>query len=264
MNPHRTPIALTIAGSDPSGGAGIQADLKVFHQHGVYGMSVITLLTVQNTVNVEQVQVLDSALVSDQLAAVLDDIPPQAAKTGALGAAPVIAAVSRAATHFRFPLVVDPVMVSTHGAALLESDAIKVVLDELLPAALLITPNMDEAALLTDRPVKDLEQMIVAAEQLRARGAQNVLIKGGHLPHEACDVLLTDELTLLPSPRIETPHTHGTGCALSAAITANLACGVPLPEAVLHAKSFISEAIETNPQLGHGRGPLNFFASGRQ
>jgi hydroxymethylpyrimidine/phosphomethylpyrimidine kinase len=255
------PIALTIAGSDPSGGAGIQADLKTFHQFGVYGEAVITLLTVQNTVRVSRVEVMPPALVLEQLAAVLEDIPPGAAKTGALGSADMVEAVARAAADFAFPLVVDPVMISKHGLSLLPDAAVGAIRTLLLPRAFLITPNVPEAEALAGMKILTLQDMRGAACRLREMGAQAVLIKGGHLEGDAIDLLLDgDAWREFPAPRVATPHTHGTGCTYSAAITAGLAQGLALTVAVARAKRFIHEAIRTNPGLGHGSGPVNHHA----
>jgi hydroxymethylpyrimidine/phosphomethylpyrimidine kinase len=248
------PIALTIGGSDPSGGAGIQADLKTFHQFGVYGEAAITLITVQNSTRVSCVEILRPDLVSEQIAAVVEDIPPAAAKTGALGSSEVIRAVARAAAAFSFPLVVDPVMISKHGAPLGGGG-----IEELLPHAFLITPNLPEAEALTgtDDPRR-------AACRLREMGARAVLIKGGHAEGDATDLLYDGvDFTEFPAPRIATPHTHGTGCTYSAAITAGLAIGLPLRDAVARAKRFIHQAIATNPGLGRGCGPVNHFCEVR-
>jgi len=255
------PVALTIAGSDPSGGAGIQADLKTFHQFEVYGEAVITLLTVQNTVRVSRVDVVDPALVLEQLSAVIEDIPPGAAKTGALGSAAMVTAVARAAEHFRFPLVVDPVMVSKHGLSLLPGDAVDAIRDQLLPRAYLITPNVPEAEALSGVNIASPEDARIAAERLISMGARTVLVKGGHLEGDAIDVLFDGtQWHEFRAPRVITPHTHGTGCTYSAAITAGLANGLPLAEAVGRAKKFIHEAIRTNPGLGSGSGPVNHHA----
>jgi hydroxymethylpyrimidine/phosphomethylpyrimidine kinase len=255
------PIALTIAGSDPSGGAGIQADLKTFHQFGVYGEAVIALLTVQNTVRVARVVVMPPALVLEQLAAVLEDIPPGAAKTGALGSAEMVEAVARAAEDFKFPLVVDPVMVSKHGLSLLPDAAVAAIRERLLPRAFLITPNVPEAEALTGMEIRTLDDMRRAASRLRELGARAVLIKGGHLEGDATDLLIDGaQFYEFPATRVATSHTHGTGCTYSAAITALLALAYPLPEAVARAKTFITEAIRTSPGLGSGRGPVNHHA----
>ena len=248
-------MALTIAGSDPSGGAGIQADLKTFHQFGVYGEAVITLITVQNTRGVRRVDVLDPDLVVEQIRAVLEDIPPQAAKTGALGNRAVAEAIARAAASFDFPLVVDPVMISKHGLPLWDGPMPRI-------HAYLITPNLHEAGALTGLPVDDLESMRLAARKLGESNASNILIKGGHLRGDAVDLLFTTEGKFheFAALRIDTLHTHGTGCTYSAAITAELAKGTSLVTAIGRAKSFITEAIRTNPGLGGGCGPLNHFA----
>jgi hydroxymethylpyrimidine/phosphomethylpyrimidine kinase len=256
------PIALTIAGSDPSGGAGIQADLKTFHQFGVYGEAVITLLTVQNSVRVSRVVVMPPALVLEQLAAVLEDIPPAAAKTGALGSAEMVEAVARAAGDFPFPLVVDPVMVSKHGLSLLPDAAVAAIRERLLPRAFLITPNVPEAEALTGLTIRTLEDMRGAVCHLLELGARAVLIKGGHLEGDATDLLFDGtRWHEFPAPRVATPHTHGTGCTYSAAITAALARGLALADAVALAKRFIHEAIRTNPGLGQGSGPVNHHAA---
>lgn len=259
--PAKPPVALTIAGSDPSGGAGIQADLKTFHQFGVYGEAAITLLTVQNTTSVSRVQVMSPGMVADQIRAVVADIPPGAAKTGALGSAEMIAAVASEAAKFRFPLVVDPVMISKHGAPLLPVSATDSLRRLLLPACYLVTPNLFEAAELTGTDIDDLEGMKEAAARIAGMGPAAVLVKGGHLTAEARDILYLDgAIHEYPSDRIDTPHTHGTGCTYSAAITACLARGMALPAAVAVAKRFITEAIRSAPGLGRGQGPVNHFA----
>lgn len=252
------PVALTIAGSDPSGGAGLQADLKTFHQFGVYGEAVVTLITVQNTVRVDRVETLAPDLVLAQIRAVVDDIPPRAAKTGALGNAAVIDAVAEAAKTFTFPLVVDPVMISKHGARLIEAGS----LARLIERAYLLTPNLPEAAELVGFTVDDRDSMHRAAVALAAMGAKNVLVKGGHLTGDALDLLYLEggECQEFSAARIDTVHTHGTGCTYSAAITAELAKGTGLVQAVSLAKTFVSEAIRSNPGLGHGSGPVNHFA----
>jgi len=258
------PVALTIAGSDPSGGAGLQADLKTFHQFGVYGEAVVTLVTVQNSMRVSRVEVLSRDLVLEQIAAVLQDMPPDAAKTGALGSAEMVEAVARAAAEFGFPLVVDPVMVSKHGLPLLPEAAVHAIRQHLLPRAALVTPNIPEAEALTGIPIRTLDDMRRAARRICEMGARAALIKGGHTPGEDSTDILFDGATWsdFPAPRIATRHTHGTGCTFSAAITAGLARGQSLREAVARAKRFIQEAIRTNPGLGHGAGPVNHFAKG--
>ncbi len=261
--PKHLAVALTIAGSDPSGGAGIQADLKTFHQFGVYGAAAITLLTVQNTTLVERIECLPPDLIVQQIRAVMEDIPPGAGKTGALGNRAIIEAVAELAADFRFPLVVDPVMISKHGAPLLADDARATLLIKLLPCAYLLTPNLPEAGALAGIAVNDLAGMREAATRLAGCGAKNVLVKGGHLKEGAAiDVLWHDGHWYdFPAPRIDTKHTHGTGCTYSAAITASLALGLALPEAVATAKRFIQEAIRTAPGLGRGCGPVNHHAN---
>jgi len=253
-----TAVALTIAGSDPSGGAGLQADLKTFHRHGVYGMSVVTLLTVQNTRRVAGVHFVEPRFVLAQLDAVLDDIPPTAAKTGALGSAALVAALAERAATFGFPLVVDPVMISKHGDPLLDQEAVALLRSRLLPHATLVTPNMPEAAALAEMEVHDPQSMARAAERISLCGVPNVLVKGGRLEGRAVDVLYADgEVHRFATPHIDTRHTHGTGCVFSAAITARLARGEALVAAVQAAKEFVMQAIRSAPGLGGGCGPTN-------
>jgi hydroxymethylpyrimidine/phosphomethylpyrimidine kinase len=255
-------VALTIAGSDPSGGAGIQADLKTFQQFGIYGEAVITLLTVQNTRTVSRLHTLSADLVAEQIQAVLADIPPAAAKTGALGTVEIIETVAALAGSFDFPLVVDPVMVSKHGARLLAPEAETVLRLMLLPRAFLVTPNLYEAEALTGLSIRGKEDMQAAAERVFDFGCPNVLIKGGHLIGQPVDLLYgRDGSHFFEGTRVETRHTHGTGCACSAAITAELALGRSLQDAIAQAKDFVQRAIETAPGLGAGNGPLNFNTS---
>jgi hydroxymethylpyrimidine/phosphomethylpyrimidine kinase len=254
-------VALTIAGSDPSGGAGLQADLKTFHQFGVYGEAVITVITAQNTTCIDRVECLDPALVSDQIRSVLRDIPPAAAKLGALGCRGIIEAVAAAAKGFDFPLVVDPVMISKHGIPLLKDDGIQALREMLIPLAYLLMPNLPEAEVLAGIQVDDEASMREAARRLVGGGARNVLIKGGHLNGAPLDILLHDgDWFEFPSERVVTRHTHGTGCTHSAAITASLAQGKELPAAVQAAKQYIQECIRSAPGIGHGFGPVNHFA----
>ncbi|MBI3313722.1 MAG: bifunctional hydroxymethylpyrimidine kinase/phosphomethylpyrimidine kinase [Candidatus Omnitrophica bacterium] len=257
------PIALTLAGSDPSGGAGIQADLKTFHQMGVYGMSVITLLTVQNTQRLDEVSVLNPDLVMKQLNTVLEDITPGAAKTGALGSAEVIEALGERAARFDFPLVVDPVMISKHGAALMEDSARarQILCKKLLPHAFLVTPNIPEASILSGISIQNKSSLERAAKIIADFGPSAVLVKGGHAQESAEDILFYEgKFHSFSAARITTEHTHGTGCTHSAAITAYLAKGMDLLTAVGEAKKFITRAIETNPGLGRGMGPVNHQA----
>jgi hydroxymethylpyrimidine/phosphomethylpyrimidine kinase len=254
-------IALTIAGSDPGGGAGIQADLRTFHQFGVYGTSVVTLITVQNTVRMSRVEPLDAGLVGEQFDAVLEDLTPDAIKTGALGTAAIIEAV--AAREFACPLVIDPVMMGKHGMALMNSDAQSAMRRLLLPRAALVTPNLDEAAEMAGIPVHDPESMREAARRIAGLGARAVLVKGGHLEGDAIDILWDgSEFTEFRMPRVESRHTHGTGCVYSGAITAGLARGLSVVEAVAKAKGFVFQAIRSAPGIGRGAGPLNLWAEG--
>ncbi|MDP9172046.1 MAG: bifunctional hydroxymethylpyrimidine kinase/phosphomethylpyrimidine kinase [Acidobacteriota bacterium] len=253
------PVALTIAGSDCGGGAGIQADIRTFHQLGVYGTCAITLVTVQNSRRFSRVQLLDPGLIREQIEAVLEDFAPGAVKTGALGTRAAVEAV--AACDFSHPLVIDPVLISKHGVALADQSVLPALRKLLLPRAALITPNLDEAAALSGVPVGNVDQMRTAAERMAGWGAKAVLIKGGHLEGDAVDVLWADgAFREFRAPRIATKHTHGTGCTLSAAITALLARGLPMQQAVAGGKDFVTEAIRTAPGLGGGSGPLNHWA----
>ena len=253
-------IALTIAGSDSGGGAGIQADLKTFQQFGVFGTSVIVALTAQNTLGVRAVEVVPEAMVSAQLIALAEDLPPAALKTGMLAEAGLVRRVARSIRENGWaPLVVDPVMVSSSGTRLLTTEAEEVVREDLLPLAALVTPNLDEAAILTGRVVHDVATMERAGATLLRFGAGAALIKGGHLSGDTItDVLVTpDGSRHFSSPRIDTKSLHGTGCTLSAAITAGFALGWPLEAAVAHGLDFVHRAIAAAPGLGGGLGPLN-------
>jgi hydroxymethylpyrimidine/phosphomethylpyrimidine kinase len=254
-------VALTIAGSDPSGGAGIQADLKTFHQFGVYGQAVISLLTVQNTRQVSRVETVPVDFVLEQLEAVIADMPPAAAKTGALGSTEIVECIAKLARTFNFPLVVDPVMISKQGAPLLSRTAAEALKDKLLPCAALITPNIPEAEVLSGIQIEDESDIRSAGEHLLALGCKAVLIKGGHSTGEPVDFLFeASDFTTFPGIRVHSARTHGTGCVYSAAITALLAKGYELKRAVAGAKDFIQCAIETAPDLGSGNGPINHFA----
>jgi hydroxymethylpyrimidine/phosphomethylpyrimidine kinase len=236
----------------------LQADLKTFHRFGVYGEAVVTLITAQNTVTLERVETLAPDLVLAQIHAVLSDIPPRAAKTGALGNTALMEAVAEAAKDFSFPLVVDPVLISKRGARLGEMSSF----EKLIARAYLLMPNLHEASELVGFPVNNRDSMRRAAEILIGMGARNVLIKGGHLEGDALDLLYLEggDVQEFSAVRIDTPHTHGTGCTYSAAITAELAKGTGLVQAVSLAKTFVTEAIRSNPGLGRGSGPLNHFA----
>jgi hydroxymethylpyrimidine/phosphomethylpyrimidine kinase len=251
-------VALTIAGSDPSGGAGIQADLKTFQAFGVYGESAVTLITVQNSVRISRVEILQPGLVREQIAAAIEDIPPAAAKTGALGSREIVEAVAEMAADFTFPLVVDPVLIGKHGARLLAEDAEQAFREQLLPRAAVLTPNIPEAEALTGLRAQKPGGVHRMAERLRGMGARAVIIKGGHSNGEPVDVLFDGaKFHEFSSPRVETRHTHGTGCAHSAALAACLALGLPLVEAAARAKQYVYQAIRANPGLGAGNGPVN-------
>jgi len=261
--PEAACVVLTIAGSDSGGGAGIQADLKTFQRFGVYGASALTLVTVQNTVGVRAVELLSTGLITQQIAAVAEDFEVRAAKTGALGSEKIIEAVAAAVEeHGISNLVVDPVMISKHGDQLLDTGAVETLKARLFPKASLVTPNLHEAAALLGRVVASEEEMREAARVVCDLGAAAALVKGGHLPGgEAVDLLYDgSDFVRLAAPRIETPHTHGTGCTYSAAITALLARGKTLAEAAREAKDFISRAIARAPGIGHGHGPVDHTA----
>jgi len=258
-------IALTIAGSDSGGGAGIQADLKTFHQFGVFGTSVVCAVTAQNTQGVRAWQALPPALVTEQLDAVADDLPPQAVKSGMLGSAEVVAAVAAGIARRRLPhYVLDPVMVATSSDRLLDPAAERLLVERLVPLAELVTPNLDEARILVQQDVTTPEAMERAGRVLLERGARAALIKGGHLPGDTIvDVLVSaGGVRRFTHPRIDTTSTHGTGCTLSAAVTAGLAHGRALERAVEDALDFVQRAIAAAPGLGRGRGPLNHFVPG--
>lgn len=257
-------IALTIAGSDSGGGAGIQADLKTFHQFGVFGTSAIVALTAQNTRGVRAVHAAPVGFVRQQLDALADDLPPDAVKTGMLAEPELVQLVAAVVRERAWaPLVVDPVMVATSGDRLLTKAAEAVVRTELLPLAAIVTPNLDEAELLTGAAVRDVDAMERAGEQLLHFGAGAALVKGGHLAGPGIiDVLVTPTgARRFERPRIHTTSTHGTGCTLSAGIAAGLALGRPLEEAVEAAIDFVHRAMESAPALGGGHGPLNHQVS---
>jgi hydroxymethylpyrimidine/phosphomethylpyrimidine kinase len=252
--------ALTIAGSDSGGGAGIQADLKTFAVLGVWGMSAVTSVTVQNTLGVTGASDVPPEVVGAQIRAVAGDIGVDAAKTGMLSSAAIVEAVADAVEQTGIPnLVVDPVFVSKHGHPLLREDAVKALRSRILPLAALITPNLPEAAGLAGFDVRTRDDMRKAAEALLSMGAQAVLVKGGHLDGPAADDLLVDRdrEQWLEAERIDTPNTHGTGCVLSAAVAAFLALGQALPDAVAAAKAFVSQAIRHARTVGEGIGPVD-------
>jgi hydroxymethylpyrimidine kinase/phosphomethylpyrimidine kinase len=262
-----TPVtALTIAGSDSGGGAGAQADLKTFAAHGVHGTSALSAVTAQNTAEVRGVVALAPGFVRLQIEAVLDDMDVRAVKTGMLANRGIVEEVAALAAAGRLPnLVVDPVLVSSSGHALLEPDGVAAYLELLLPHALVATPNLREAAVLTGVAVEALGStgaMAAAAEQIRARGPQLVVVKGGHLTESAADVVAGPEgVTVLEGTRVPTGNDHGTGCSLSAAIAANLALGAEVLEAVRAAKAFVAKGLAgaAGWRLGQGHGPIDHF-----
>ena len=258
--------ALTIAGSDSGGGAGIQADLKTFQRFGVFGTSAITAITAQNTHGVRMWEPVSADLVRAQIDAVAEDLPPAAFKTGMLGNAALVSTVSRAIRELSLRnYVLDPVMVATSGDLLLEEDAVRVIRDELLPLAVLATPNLDEAAILVGEAIGDEDEMARAAEKIVTEmGAHAVLLKGGHLStgDRVVDILYDGAVRAFRGARIDTTSTHGTGCTLSAAIAAQLAKGESLHAAVRTSIDYVQSAIATAPRIGGGHGPLNHMAGG--
>jgi len=269
------PIALTIAGSDSGGGAGIQADLKTFHQFGVYGTSAIVAVTAQNTKGVRAVHPIPPEIVAAQLDALADDLPPNAVKTGMLATKPLVELVAERLRRHRWSAyVLDPVMVASSGDRLLDADAEAAVREQLVPLAQVVTPNLEEASILVGFPVRDPDTMERAGRALIAMGARAALIKGGHLEgDELLDVLVEpDEVIRFPHTRIDTESTHGTGCTLSAAITAGLArwhvtnrgLPPPLPELVGLGLDYVHRAIAAAPKLGEGHGPVNHLVPTEQ
>lgn len=253
--------ALTIAGSDSGGGAGIQADLKTFSALGVYGMSVITAVTAQNTQEVRSVQDIDISIIKDQIEAVFDDIPVDAVKIGMLSSATTADAVAQSLQKYHPKFVVlDPVMVSKGGHHLLQPNAISAVKEILIPLATLITPNIPEAEVLVNKTIHSPEDMKDACLALQSLGAKAILLKGGHLNGDPNDLLFDGkEFTWIKGVRIHTKNTHGTGCTLSSAIAANLAKGDSLIEAIQKAKKYITMAITHSLNIGKGHGPTNHF-----
>ncbi|MEE8243329.1 MAG: bifunctional hydroxymethylpyrimidine kinase/phosphomethylpyrimidine kinase [candidate division NC10 bacterium] len=255
--------ALTIAGSDSGGGAGIQADLKTFTAFQVYGLSVLTAITAQNTLGVQGVETLPPDFVTLQIRSVLSDIGADAGKTGMLATNEIVAAVAEGVREFQLPnLVVDPVMVSATGHRLLDEDAVEAVKTLLFPLATVVTPNLDEATILWGEKVNDLNGMKEAAKAIKALGPRYVLVKGGHLSGpKILDVLYDGKrFEVWDTPKIPTEHTHGSGCTISAAIAAGLAKGHEVKEAVDTAQRYIHAAIRTAVKIGKGKGPVNHLA----
>jgi len=257
-------IALTIAGSDSGGGAGIQADLKTFQQFGVFGTSVVVAVTAQNTLRVTSVHAVPPDTVRAQVEALAGDLPPAAVKSGMLATGELVEVVAELLTRYRFPnYVCDPVMVATSGDRLLDRDAERAIREALLPLATVVTPNLYEAAILVARPVETVDHMEEAGQTLCDMGAGAALVKGGHLADgDIVDVLVAAETVhRYTHPRLDTTSTHGTGCTLSAAIAAGLALGYDLPTAVERALGFVHRAMAHAPGLGSGHGPLNHFVA---
>jgi hydroxymethylpyrimidine/phosphomethylpyrimidine kinase len=254
--------ALTIAGSDSSAGAGLQADLKTFAAHGVYGTCAVTAVTAQNTLGVVCWTALSADLVTAQIEAVAGDLGADAVKTGMLATAAIVEAVGAAIESLELSnVVVDPVMIAKGGHRLLEDDAIAALRAELVPRAMIVTPNVPEAEALSGVRIRGVADMHEAARRIRALGPRVVLVKGGHLEGaEVVDVVAADaDAFELRRPRIATPHTHGTGCTYASAIAANLALGRGLREAIERARDYVDSAIRHAPGLGHGHGPLGHF-----
>ncbi|MBW4697059.1 MAG: bifunctional hydroxymethylpyrimidine kinase/phosphomethylpyrimidine kinase [Aphanocapsa lilacina HA4352-LM1] len=254
--------ALTIAGSDSGGGAGLQADLRTFAFHKVHGMSAVTCLTAQNTLGVQGVMPVEPDFVALQVEVVAGDIGLDAVKTGMLLNAGIIARVARLAAELPLPnLVVDPVMVSRTGAQLIDDDAVAALKNKLLPLAMLVTPNLHEARLLSGIAIETVADMQTAARRIAALGARSVLIKGGALAvGRGTDVWYDGgECVVLMGDTVDTPHTHGTGCTLAAAIAANLALGLPLREAIVQAKAYVTAALCHSLAIGRGQGPVGHF-----
>jgi hydroxymethylpyrimidine/phosphomethylpyrimidine kinase len=254
------PRALTIAGSDSGSGAGIQADLKTFAALGIYGLSALTAITAQNTEGVRAALELPTDLIEAQIDAVLEDIGADAAKTGMLSSPEIIETVAGRVRKWNLRLVVDPVMRAKGGAPLLRPEAVTALREQLLPLAEVITPNLPEAEVLVEKPIETLKEMREAAQAIHDMGPRYVVVKGGHRSTEPIDVYFDGKIfEELRAERIQTQHTHGTGCTFSAAITGFLAGGLSVSDAVLGAKRYVTEAIRNAPGLGHGHGPVDHF-----
>lgn len=260
-----TPNILSIAGSDPSGGAGIQADIKTISANGGYAMAVVTALTAQNTLGVRMVEMVTPQMVAAQIAAIREDIRIDAVKIGMLGSAKIVETVTTALDGLDAPIVLDPVMVAKGGDRLLHPDAVAALREHLLPRTTVLTPNLPEAADLLGEPEANAETMHDQGKRLLALGCNAVLMKGGHLEGQnSDDVMLTaDAMTHLSAPRIATRNTHGTGCTLSSALATQIGFGHPLPTAARNAKEYIANAISAADQLtvGSGHGPVHHFSN---
>lgn len=250
---------LTIAGSDCSGGAGIQADLKTITAHSMYGMSAITALTAQNTTGVYGVLESDADFLANQLDCIFNDIFPDAVKIGMVSSAELIHIIAQKLIEYKAEnIVLDTVMVSTSGSPLLREDAMEALISELIPLADIITPNIPEAEVLLGEKIHALENMQKAAKSLYEEYGCNVIVKGGHLVEDATDVLCSNgEITIFKGEKVDNPNTHGTGCTLSSAIACNLALGLDCKESIKNAKSYLTGALKSGLNLGHGNGPIN-------
>lgn len=266
MNAQKTyPVVLSIAGSDSSGGAGIQADIKTFAALGVYGATAITAITAQNTLGVHALHPIPPQMVHDQIVATMDDLAPSVVKIGMLANVAIVDAVAEALSSYSTPIILDPVIVSTSGHRLLSAEAEKSIIRRLLPMTELLTPNIPEMEALADMPIATLDEKMRAAEQLFRYGAKAILLKGGHEQGDAkCDILFNQtaagiQSTTFTSETIDTRNTHGTGCTLSSAIAAYVARGCNISEAIFNAKEFVTEAIRhgADIRIGHGFGPVN-------
>ncbi|MEP3890462.1 MAG: bifunctional hydroxymethylpyrimidine kinase/phosphomethylpyrimidine kinase [Hellea sp.] len=259
MTQPNTPRVLIIAGSDSSGGAGIQADIKTCAAFGTYSATAITAVTAQNTMGVQQVEVMPAALVRAQIQSVLSDIGADVIKIGMLGSAEIIDVVAEEIEESDAFIILDPVMVATSGDNLLDPDAIEILKTRLLPLADLVTPNVPEAELLTGLKIEDVDDLTKAGDALLEMNVYAALMKGGHLKGKSIvDVLVSEEgANIMSGPRIHSRHTHGTGCTLASAVAACMAQGAPLEQAVMTAREFVFQAIKTAPKLGEGNGPLN-------
>ena len=251
--------ALTIAGSDCSGGAGIQADLKTMTMNGVFAMSAITALTAQNTTGVRAIQESSPEFLKNQIDAVFEDIPPDAVKIGMLASSELVRVIAERLRYYGAKnIVLDPVMVATSGSALIKTDAVQTLIEELLPISTLVTPNIPEAEILSGMEIRTADDMEKAAKYIAETYSCSVLLKGGHDLNDANDLLYRNgEAQWFHGRRINNPNTHGTGCTLSSAIASNLACGMELNEAVRRAKDYISGALSAMLDLGKGSGPMN-------
>ncbi len=259
--PQRRPTALTIAGSDSGGGAGIQADLKTFAALGVYGTSALTAITAQNTVGVTAVHEIPTEIIAAQIEAVISDIGADAVKTGMLSSSAIVEMVAQELKRHRVErLVVDPVMIAKSGDSLLQPEAVEALRSKLVPLAAVVTPNIPEAEVLTGMTVASLDDMRRAAEHIVGMGARSVVVKGCHLAGPATDLFYDgSQFKEFTAPRIDTVNTHGTGCTFASAVAAGLARGMEVVDAVALAKDYVTEAISRSFPIGRGHGPLNHF-----